>query len=131
MIQRHPAGWPILVVAVALSAGCGVHYWQRAGADVQDFQQDSRGCVTEAKVPRLNIEPEQVYRACMRARGWERVQAGVPERNQFRGPEDVADFDNPPSPTTGHGSAHSDATTAIACRQPSASRPPGVVCRSR
>ncbi|PYN41971.1 MAG: hypothetical protein DME00_30225 [Candidatus Rokuibacteriota bacterium] len=67
MIQRHPAGWPILVVAEALSTGRGVHYWQRAGADVQDFQQDSRGRVTEA----------------------------------------------------------------IACRQPSASRPPGVVCRSR
>ncbi len=55
MIQRHPAG-------------CGVHDWQRAGADVQDFQQDSWGCVTEAKVPRLSIEPEQVHRACMRAR---------------------------------------------------------------
>jgi len=63
-----------------------IHYCQHAGADVQDVQQDSRGCVTEAKVPRLN---------------------------------------------TGHGNAHSDATTAIACRQPSASRPPGVVCRSR
>jgi hypothetical protein len=94
-------------------------------------QQDSQGCVTEAKVPRLSIEPEPVYRACMRARGWERVQVGVPERNQFRGPEGVADFDNPPSPTTGHGPAHSDSTTAIACRQPSASRPPGVVCRRR
>ena len=82
-------------------------------------------------MPRLNIEPEQVYRACMRARGWERVQVGVPEQNQFRGPEDVAGFDNPPSPTTGHGSAHSDATTDIACRQPSASRPPGLVCRPR
>jgi hypothetical protein len=124
------AGWPILVVLL-LSAGCGVHYWERSGAEVQDFQQDSQGCVTEAKVARLNIEPEQIYRACMRARGWERVKPGVPERNQFRGPEDVADFDNPPSPTTDHGSAHSDATTDIACRQPSASRPSGVVCRSR
>jgi hypothetical protein len=67
MIQRHPTGSPILVVAEALSTGCGVHYWQRAGAVVQDFQQDSRGRVTEA----------------------------------------------------------------ITCRQPSASRPPGVICRSR
>jgi hypothetical protein len=63
-----------------------IHYWQHAGADVQDVQQDSQGCVTGAKVPRLN---------------------------------------------TGHGSVHSDATTVIACRQPKASRPPGVVCRSR
>ena len=49
MIQRHPAGWPILVVAEALSTGRGVHYWQRPGADVQAFQQDSQGYVTEAK----------------------------------------------------------------------------------
>ena len=125
-------GWPILVSVVLLSSvGCGVHYWQRQGADVQDFQQDSRICVTEAKVPRLNIEPEQMYRACARARGWQRVQAGVPERDQFRSPEDVADFDNPPSPTAGQAAAHSDAATAAACRQPRVSRPAGVVCRGR
>jgi hypothetical protein len=108
-----------------------VHYWQRPSADVEAFQQESRARVTEAKVPRLGIEPEQFYRACMRARGWQRVQVGVPEATQFRGPEDVAEFDNPPSPTSGQGSAHSDTTTNIACRQPTASRPPGVVCRSR
>jgi hypothetical protein len=31
-----------------------------------------------------------LYRARMRARGWEWVQVGVPHRNQFRGPEDAA-----------------------------------------
>ena len=132
MNPRRRAAWPILApIALLLSAGCGVHYWQRQGADVQDFQQDSRGCVTEAKVPRLGIEPEQMYRVCMRARGWERVQAGVPEKNQFRGPEDVADFDSPPSPTDGQGTAHSDAATEAACRGPKASRPAGVVCAPR
>src|SRR5689334_20994353 len=35
-------------------------------------------------------EPEKLYRARMRARGWEWVQVGVPHRNQFRGPEDAA-----------------------------------------
>jgi hypothetical protein len=54
-----------------------VYYWERPGAEVQDFQQDSQGCVPGAKVARLNIEPGQTYRACMRARGWERVKPGV------------------------------------------------------
>jgi hypothetical protein len=128
----HPEARSILTAAALLaSAGCGVHYWQRPGADVQDFQQDSRNCVTEAKVPRLGIEPEQMYRVCMRARGWQRVQAGVPERNQFRGPEEVSDFDDPPSPTEGQGAIHSDATTEIACRGPKVSRSAGMVCHPR
>jgi hypothetical protein len=131
-IHAPRAGWPVLVSVVLLSTvGCGAHYWQRQGAVVQDFQQDSQLCVSEAKAPRLNIEPEQMYRACMRARGWQRVKAGVPERDQFRGPEDVADFDNPPSPTAGQGVAHSDAATEAACRGARVSRPPGVVCRGR
>ncbi len=132
MSHWHLAGLPILATAALLcAAGCGVHYWQRQGADVQDFQQDSRACVTEAKVPRLNIEPEQIYRVCMRARGWQRIQAGVPERDQFRGPEDVADFDNPPSPTAGQSTQTSDAAAEIACRGPRVSRPAGVVCPPR
>ena len=118
-------------LALLVSAGCGVHYWQRPGADVQDFQEDSRGCVTEAKVPRLGLEPEQVYRACMRGHGWQRVQAGVPERSQFRGPEDVSDFDNLPPPTEGQGATHTEAATEIACRGPRVSRPAGVVCPHR
>ena len=123
---------PLLVIAsLLLSAGCGAHYWQRSGADVPDFQRDSQGCIADATVARAGIEPEQVYRACMRGRGWQRVKAGVPESNQFRGPEDVEDFAKPPSPTTGQGTVHNEATTDVACRQPTASRPPGVVCRTR
>jgi hypothetical protein len=126
------AGRSILAAAALLAlAGCGVHYWQRPGADVQDFQQDSRGCVAEAKVPRLGIEPEQMYRVCMRARGWQRIQTGVPEGNQFRGPEEVSDFDNPPAPTEGQGATHTDAVTEIACRGPRVSRPAAVVCYPR
>jgi hypothetical protein len=60
-----------------------------------------------------------------------RVQVGVPEPNQFRGPDEVAEFDNPPSPTAAQRAAHDDAATQVVCRQPKASRPAGVVCRSR
>jgi hypothetical protein len=67
----------------------------------------------------------------MRARGWQRVQTPVPERGQFRAPEEVADFHNPPAPIAGQGTSYSDAATDAACRQPSTSRPAGVVCRRR
>lgn len=131
-IHGHLVGWPVLFAAVLfLTVGCGVHCWQRQGAEVQDFEWDSNGCVTEAKVPRLNVEPAQLYRVFVRARGWERVQAGVPERKQFRGPEDVEEFGNPPSPTAGQGSTHSDAANEAACRQPRVSRPAGIVCPPR
>ena len=128
----RPAGGSILAATALLtSAGCGVHYWQRPGADVQDFENDSGSCIAEAKVPRLGIAPEQMYRVCMRARGWERVQTGVPERNQFRSPEEVADFAKPPSPTEGQSASHADAATDIACRGPRVSRPAGVICHPR
>jgi hypothetical protein len=98
-------GQPALRSAVVfLSIGCGVHSWQRLGADVQDFE-----------------------RACMRARGWQRGQVGVPERNRFRGPDEVEQFDNPPSPTAGQGTTFRDAATDAACRQPRATRPAGGV----
>ena len=75
-----------LIVVALLSAACGVHYWQRPGAKLSEFQQDSQGCIDEARAVRVGFEPEQMYRACMRARGWVRVKPGVPEANQFRGP---------------------------------------------
>jgi hypothetical protein len=88
--RGHRIGRPALIALFLVgSAGCGVHYWQRPGADVQDFERDSGGCVAEARTVRLNVEPEKLYRACMRSRGWERVQVGVPDHNQFRGPEDA------------------------------------------
>jgi hypothetical protein len=128
----RPAGRSILAAAaLRASAACGVHYWQWPGADVQDFQQDSGGCVDEAKVPRLGIEPEQMYRMCTRARGWQRIQTGAPEGNQLTGPEEVSDFDNPPSPTEGQGATHTDAATEIACRGPRVTRPAGVVGHPR
>jgi hypothetical protein len=59
------------------------------------------------------------------------LATGVPEGNQFRGPEEVSDFDNPPAPTEGQGATHTDAVTEIACRGPRVSRPAAVVCHPR
>jgi len=37
----------------------------------------------------------------MRGKGWKRVEVSVADSNQFRGPEDDADFLRPPSPMSG------------------------------
>jgi hypothetical protein len=44
---------------------------------------------------------EQIYGACMRTKGWSRVEVSVANDNQFRGPEDLDEFANPPAPLGG------------------------------
>jgi len=100
-IHAPRAGWPILVSVVLLSS---------VGCGVHYCQRQG----ADAQ------DFQQDSQICV-------TEAKV----QFRGPEDVADFDNPPSPTAGLGAAHNDAATAAACRQPRVSRPAGVVCRGR
>jgi hypothetical protein len=39
---------------------------------------------------------EPIYRACMRGKGWKRIEVSVAENNQFRGPEGEGDFLSPP-----------------------------------
>ena len=96
--QSGPLASRSLPAAVALLAlsGC-THYWERSGGTVADFEQESAACIDEARQGPLSADlREQVYRACMRSRGWRRVEVPVADDNQFRGPEDVKDFINPP-----------------------------------
>jgi hypothetical protein len=86
---------PAALAMLAL-AGC-THYWERPGGTVTEFERESAACIEEARQdPLVGDAREQIYRACMRARGWNRVEASVGEDNQFRGPEDSDDFSNPP-----------------------------------
>jgi len=90
-----------LVVATlalgGLLTGCGKHYWQAPERGYVDFRIDSRECIEEAKI-KYDVGSERIYRACMRARGWERVQTQYPTDRQFRGPESEKQLANPPSP---------------------------------
>ena len=84
-----------------VAAGCA-HYWEQPGGSVEDFQRDSGACIEDAKAsPYGPSSLEPVYRACMRGKGWKRVEASVADTNQFRGPEDDADFLRPPAPMSG------------------------------
>ena len=81
--------------------GCA-HYWERPGGAAEDFQRESAACIEDAKAsPYGTSSMEPLYRACMRGKGWKRVEVFVADSNQFRGPEDDTDFLRPPSPMSG------------------------------
>ena len=91
----------LTVVGVLAVAGCS-HYWERPGGSVADFERDSGACIEDAKQSPYGPDGlEAIYRACMRGKGWKRVEVSVADTNQFRGPEDAEDFLKPPSPLSG------------------------------
>ena len=80
--------WRSIALALLLGflTGCGMHYWQAADRGVTEFGTDSGQCIEESK-GKYEVS-ERIYRRCMRAHGWERVQTHYPTDRQFRGPED-------------------------------------------
>lgn len=93
--------WVLTVGALLALAGCS-HYWERPGGIVADFERESGACIEDARQSPYGPDSlERVYRACMRGKGWRRVEVSVAESHQFRGPEDTEDFLRPPSPMSG------------------------------
>jgi len=91
----------LTAVAVLAAAGCS-HYWERPAGVVSDFERESAACIEDAKQSPYGPDSlEAIYRACMRGKGWQRVEVSVALPNQFRGPEDMEDFLRPPSPMSG------------------------------
>jgi len=112
----------VLVLALGLLlTGCGKHYWEAPGRGVTEFETDSGQCIQEAKT-KYEIS-ERIYRGCMRARGWYRVQAADPSNTQFRGPEEEEEFYAPPNPLSERGISGSRRADDPACVGPVASRP--------
>jgi hypothetical protein len=78
-------------LALAGLAGCGKHYWGRAGATQEQFDRDNRECVQEAapspSAAQYGIVYEGFYRACLSARGWKREQHMDPPPGWYRGLE--------------------------------------------
>ena len=92
----------LLTGAIGLAAAGCAHYWERPGGSAEDFQRESAVYIEGAKgSPYGPCSLEPVYRACMRGKGWKRVEVSVADTNQFRGPEDDTDFVRPPSPMSG------------------------------
>src|SRR5437867_8435951 len=110
-----------LILALGLFVGCGSHYWQAPGRSVTDFGTDSRQCIQEA-TSKYDVS-EKIYRRCMRAQGWERVETNYPTDRQFRGPEDEEDFFSPPDPLSARGPALQRPADDPSCNVPTASKP--------
>jgi hypothetical protein len=91
----------LLALAVLAAAGC-THYWEWPGGAIADFERESAICIDDAKKSPYGADSmEQIYRACMRTKGWSRVEVSVANDNQFRGAEDLDEFANPPAPLGG------------------------------
>jgi hypothetical protein len=85
---------------------------------------DNAGCAAEAKAAKYGIGAEDLYRACMKAHGWRRVQTPSPTNAQYRGPEDVDEFASPPWPLSERGAAAVPGRMDDpACFGPTAARP--------
>jgi hypothetical protein len=120
----------LAIVTIGLFlAGCGKHYWEAPGRGFGEFQTDSDQCIQEAKT-KYEVS-ERIYRRCMRAQGWERIQTNYPSDRQFRGPEDEDEFFSPPNPLSERGVAPGQPGRADdpACVGATAARPQH--CRRR
>ena len=111
----------LALLLVPLFIGCGMHYWQAADRGVTEFGTDSGLCIEEAK-SKYEVS-ERIYRRCMRAHGWERVQTNYPTNRQFRGPEDEDEFFSPPAPLSKRGPDLQRSMDDPVCAGPTASRP--------
>ncbi len=97
----------------AVLAGCGnAFFWEQAGRTQADFEVESAACAGDAQRAPKGADWEKVYRACMRGKGWQRVQAHTPAPNQFRGPESDEEMMALPSAT----SAPNEDAAATRCR---------------
>lgn len=97
-----------MVVAVTLGlllTGCGKHFWTKSGAGFAEFAQDHKECATQVATFKSadgsqGYVSDNLYRACLRSRGWVRAQQqDPPPPGWFRGVEDegLTRLDAPPT----------------------------------
>jgi len=82
----------LTIMVGLLLVGCGKHYWNRAGAGANDFSRDSGECARQnaldmsANKDYAIIQPD-LYKACLKSRGWVRAQHHDLPADWFRGIE--------------------------------------------
>ena len=69
----------ITLLALLALAGCGKHYWGKAGASPEHFAGDSGECARENALYRdaakeFGTVLQDQYKQCLRSRGWRRGQ---------------------------------------------------------
>ena len=68
----------LVVLTTVLVTGCAPKHWSKPGATTEDFVRDSEACGLQARRGVFIAPPvdKRVYRGCMSARGYERVEGG-------------------------------------------------------
>jgi hypothetical protein len=91
--------WAVVVGLVVSLAGCARYYWSKPGTTAEQFSQDSRDCVQQARstLPSrsaVNADAiETLYRACLGTRGYVRdKQFDPPPPGSYRGIESGEEF---------------------------------------
>jgi hypothetical protein len=86
---------PGLTVGIGpLLVGCGKHYWNKPGAGPTDFKRDNAECARENSVQMAankdyGIVIADLYKMCLKSRGWSRAQQlDPPPDGWFRGIEE-------------------------------------------
>ena len=95
----------VLVMSGVALGGCQL-YWYKADADFASFTADHQACLRRSGIPidedrsRVRVDLD-VYRACLKARGWARVERtkNFTEPGYFRGQEKEGPvgLDEPPT----------------------------------
>src|SRR5262245_56067373 len=94
MAVRWSRALGLTIIVGLLLVGCGKHYWSKAGAGPADFQRESSECARENAVQTsankdYGIVIADLYKDCLKARGWQRAQQfEPPPAGWFRGIEE-------------------------------------------
>ena len=82
----------LLVIAMSL-VGCAQYYWSRPNASGDDFARENVDCARQAAPNPAGVQygvvfHEEVYRGCLRTKGWVRDwQWAPPPAGWYRGIE--------------------------------------------
>ena len=79
-MMRRRLGWTVIALAL-LVAGCQ-YYWTKPGATDEQFYRDSYECAAQAS---QQFKSENLYRACLLARGYQRGEHVVRPASSWRG----------------------------------------------
>ena len=87
--RRAILGMASAAVLVTLLGGCTAFFWSKAGATPEQFISDSQECAKEAApTPTYSVMIQDVYRGCLRTRGYVRSKQYQPvPAGYFRGIE--------------------------------------------
>ena len=88
--QRLVTAAIVTTSLVLMLSGCR-YYWFKPGSTAETFGRDSEACLQDARsaspvTQKYGVVSEQVYRACLASRGYER-QKTTEGPNKFRGYE--------------------------------------------